>query len=236
LAKAHLEALQGTCTSINASIYRVDATVAVSPVRNSSGTIVGTIGRVEAPHFGAPSEFSVNIIPAHQSLPPAPELSAIAQALFRANAYGVYVLDRHGRINQWSSTMETLTGISADLCHGSPLVEILPGIFELEPHADMRLSKGEHFWLRRVPFRFGDVQDRYFDLSLTPITDRCDCPQGALGILIDATGEVNSREDRPRVPVFSGAEWTGAELTTPLTPNIKQDIPCGVEAAGQVTP
>ncbi len=204
LARAHSEALQGTCTTIGASIHRANATIFVSPVRNAEGVIVGTIGRVETideGYFTGASTLSVNIVRADSSLLSGPDLAAIAEALLNSDAYGVCVFDNEGRVTRWSAAMEVLTGILASLCSGSQIGEVLPGVFELVPDVHERLSKGERLRLRRMPFSFGEVQNRYFDVSLTPVNGRSHSPEGALMIISDTTSEAPDCEPYQSPPV-----------------------------------
>lgn len=72
LGSAHLGALQGACTTLKVLHCGESAAIAVSPVRNSLGEIVGTIARVENEDAGLrsdPSTLSVNMVPWQQSLP-----------------------------------------------------------------------------------------------------------------------------------------------------------------------
>jgi PAS domain S-box-containing protein len=115
----------------------------------------------------------------------------LARALQAADV-GLFIVDRHGKLLEFNSRMQAITGLSDAELEGATLMTALPRILHnadsiLEEIQDRVLNRGKHAEFRNLVVHRADDSTRVCNGAVAPVSDETGVVIAAAGVVVDVT-------------------------------------------------
>jgi len=164
---------------------KVELSVNYSPLKNSSGAVVGVLSIVR--------DITAQV-EAERSLEAEKQFS---ETIISSSVDGIYALDRELRVTTWNLAMEQFTGVAAQTATGQRLFDLLP-IFE-QPGVSEKLhdALNNQGTLEPIVLNFRDPESgvtRYYQWSCSPQKIASGSIAGVVVIVRDITETVKTWE------------------------------------------